>query len=108
MADELAIALDERRQREGMGRRTIHRFRQETHHQQDGAEAERRHPEERRAPAERHLQDAAERRRHDRRERRNRAHARELAPGAGALVEVAHDGARQHRSGRNAEGLQAA
>jgi hypothetical protein len=91
-----------------MGRCTNHGFRQETCHQQDRAEAEKRHPKKGRAPAERHLQDAAERRRHDRRERRDRAHAGELAAGANALIEIAHDGARQYRSGRHAEGLQAA
>ena len=54
------------------------------------------------------LQDAAERRRHHRRERRDRAHAGEFAAGADAVIEIAHHGARQHRSGGHAQRLQAA
>ena len=59
-------------------------------------------------PAERRLQDAAKRGRHHRRERRDRAHAGELAPGTHPLIEVADDGARQHRRAGDAERLQAA
>ena len=74
----------------------------------DRAEAERGHAEETRAPAECRLQDAAERGRHDRRERRDRAHAGELAAGAHPVIEIADDGARQHRRAGDAQRLQAA
>ena len=54
------------------------------------------------------LQHAAEQRRHDRRQRHDRRHARQLAGDAGALVHVAHHGARQHHRARPAERLQEA
>ena len=108
MAEKNAVAPDDRRERHRLLRPLLHGFRQQPYHQQDRAEAERGHAEETCAPAECRLQDAAERRRHDRRERRDRAHAGELAAGPHPVIEIADDGARQHRRAGDAQGLQAA
>jgi hypothetical protein len=108
MAEERAVAARDGRKRDRRLGRLFHRFRQETRHQHDRAKAEHGHREEARPPAECRLQHAAEGGRDDRRQRRDRAHAGELAAGTYALIEVAHDGPRQHRRGGDAERLQAA
>ena len=96
------------RERERLRRAPRQRLRQPAPHQRGGDHADAEGHDEVGAPAERGLQHAADERRDDRRERHDGAHQRQLAAGARAGIEVAHDRAHHHDRARAAQRLERA